>query len=214
MVTKKSISNEQATVKVRIIDFELSGSDDSLRESLQTLAAAFNRNGQSVQVARQLPVRPHLTQNTQIGDIEGENEVDDESQQEVEDVQPKVSRAASPRKPPKPPVVKVLNNISFSTASPTLKEFYEAKAPGKNITANYLVVAYWFKHHGGIEELTVDHFHTAFRHVGFATPKNALQPIRDLRNNRDGRFMSGATPNSCIINHLGENYVDALNKVE
>jgi hypothetical protein len=37
--------------------------------------------------------------------------------------------------------VKVLNDIYFTDTEPTLKEFYEAKKPGKNITATYLVVA-------------------------------------------------------------------------
>jgi hypothetical protein len=142
------------------------------------------------------------------------DEVSDEQDGSVIE-EPKV--ATTPSKKPssgsrKPAVVKIIHDVSFTDASPTLKEFYESKNPGKVVLSNYLVVAYWFKHYCGIEELTADHFHTAFRHVGFPTPKDARQPMRDLKNSRDGRMMNGAGPHTAIISHLGENTVDAMNK--
>jgi hypothetical protein len=215
MGTKKISVNEQSTVKVRVIDFEMSGSDQSLQESLQTIAAAFSRGGQTVQVTRRLP-----NSGTQgLGSPATEDATDEtrewEDEQVIVDAKPTVppERRSIPT-PRKPTAVKVLHDVSFTDASPTLKEFYELKKPGKVVLVNYLVVAYWYKHFGGVEELTADHFHTAFRHVGFPTPKDARQPMRDLKNGRNGRMMNGKAPNTAIISHLGENVVDALSKAE
>jgi hypothetical protein len=211
MVTRKIPSTEQSTVKVRIIDFEMSGSDQSLQESLQTIAAAFSRGNQTVQVSRRLS-NNNVQGQSDSSDINPD--VGGEESHEIKDVEvrgpvPSERRSHTARKAP---VVKILNDVVFTNTVPTLKEFYEEKRPGKVIKSTYLVVGYWYKHHGGIEELTADHFHTAFRHIGFATPKDALQPMRDLKNPRDGRMMNGNAPNTSIINHLGENFVDALNR--
>jgi hypothetical protein len=211
MVTKKQVLSEQSTVKVRIIDFEMSGSDQSLQESLQTIAAAFSRGNQTVQVSRRLPnLGTEISQGATSVNPDGISDSQDELA--VEDIKPAASVERRSHSPRKPPVVKVLNDIIFTQAEPTLKQFYEKKRPGKVIKTTYLVVGYWFKHFGETEELTVDHFHTAFRHIGFATPKDALQPMRDLKNPRDGRMMNGKAPNTAVINHLGENFVDAMNK--
>lgn len=216
MVTKKNIPGDQSTVKVRIIDFELSGSDDSLRESLQTIAAAFNGGSQRVQVTRQSSGRTAQLGNaqTQPGDDPDLQEEDETTETDIQDVQ---SRPASTRKPAasrKPPPVKVLSGISFTDVEPPLKAFFEAKNGAKNATAAYLVVAYWYKHHRGIEDLTPDHFHTAFRQVGFPTPRNIMTTIGELRRSSDGRLMAGAAPGTTAIHHLGENHVDALGKAD
>jgi hypothetical protein len=215
MASKKPTQTEQSTVKVRIIDFEMSGSDQSLQESLQTIAAAFSRGGQTVQVSRRISTQNNNGLNN-AATAESIDSVSDEQDETVIE-EPKI--IASPARKSssgsrKPPVVKVVHNVSFTDASPTLKEFYESKNPGKIVLSNYLVIAYWYKHYCGIEELTADHFHTAFRHVGFPTPKDARQPMRDLKNSRDGRMMSGPAPHTAIISHLGENTVDAMNKAD
>ena len=199
-------------VKVRVFEFEMDGSNDSIQDAMKTLAAAISRGGQAVPVTRRIrPDSSTVLPGMAEADVDDETHEDEQGDGvQFEDAMVKPQPAS--RRPRKPPVVKILHDLKFTDAEPTLKAFYDAKNPGKNIVANYLVVAYWFKTYGGIEELTVDHFHTAFRHVGFNTPKNAVQPIRDLRNNRDGRMMGGTAPGTCIINHLGENYVNDMHK--
>jgi hypothetical protein len=214
MAAKKVGTVEQSTVKVRIIDFELSGSDQSLQESLQTIATALSRGSSPVPVARRLGSATTVPSTNAVSSDEAEEVVDHEEENQVLDIpkSPTVERK-SPTSPKKPTVVKVLHDISFTDASPSLKEFYDSKNPAKVVLANYLVIAYWFKNFTNIHELTADHFHTAFRHVGFPTPKDARQPMRDLKNSRDGRMMNGSAPNTAIISHLGENYVNAMGKV-
>jgi hypothetical protein len=78
MVTRKSSPSEQSTVEVRIIDFKLTGSDDALRESLQTISNAFG--GQNVQVKRSsTTARPTQIQASGVnsaGEAEPEEELD------------------------------------------------------------------------------------------------------------------------------------------
>ncbi len=119
--------------------------------------------------------------------------------------------SSGPRRVVKPTVVKVLDGINFTDTQPTLKDFYESKNPTSELS-KYLVVAYWYKNTRGIPDLTPDHFHTAFRALKVATPKNALQPIRDLRNARNGKFTGGETKGTCTIHHIGETVVEEMGK--
>jgi hypothetical protein len=45
-----------------------------------------------------------------------------------------------------------------------------------------------------------------------ATPKNAQQPIRDLRSSRNGKFTSGEAKGTCTIHHIGETFVEEMSK--
>jgi hypothetical protein len=200
-------------VKVRVFEFEMDGSDESIQDTMKTLAAALTSGGHNNAAPRRLKAEasPPLPNGTgeSLDDVQLNDAGDEE---DVDDVVPRPATDRKPAAPRKPIQVKILPDINFTDVKPTLKEFYDAKKPGKVLSANYLVVAYWYKHHRKIEELTVDHFHTAFRHVGFPTPKNVILTIRELRNSRDGRLMGGEAPNSCKIHHLGENFVDAMPK--
>lgn len=210
MATRKIPSSEQSTVKVRIIDFEMSGNDQSLQESLQTLAAAFSNGNQRIQVSRTTSPRSQISNAKEPEDLKHDSDDEGERVQEddVQDVQPRTSITAA-RKPPKSPSVKVLEGINFTDTQPTLKEFYESKNPSTDLS-KYLVVAYWYKNTREISDLTVDHFHTAFRALKVATPKNALQPIRDLRNSRNGKMQGGSTKGTAAIHHLGETFVEEM----
>lgn len=209
MVTKKVLVNEQSTVEVRIIDFKLTGSDDALRESLQAISSAFGRQnvqiGRSVSAPRQSPLQVIDNANTTDAVPIDESEVQDS----VPEAPPRPT--SSPRRVVKAPTVKVLDGINFTDTDPTLKDFYESKNPTSDLS-KYLVVAYWYKNTRGIPDLTPDHFHTAFRALKVATPRNALQPIRDLRNARNGKFTGGETKGTCTIHHIGETFVEEMGK--
>lgn len=203
-----------AKVKFRVFEFEMDGSDDSIQDTMKTLAAALTRGGQGgVPVARRLKAEPSGASTGNIPDVEEELEVEDEADESpIDDVVAKPLKERKSAAPRKSTPVKILPDISFTDVSPTLKEFVDQKRPGKAAPNNYLVVAYWYKHHRGIEDITVDHYHTAFREIGFATPKFAMAPIRELCRSSDGRLMVGSIPGTTKIHHLGENHVDAMNK--
>jgi hypothetical protein len=206
--SSKNSSLGGARVKVRVIEFEMDGSDESIQESMQTLTAALSRGVNPV--SRQIS---HATRSQESAasspDLESSGEVEEDI--DIADAEPRMQRERRPSSPRKPPVVKVLDGINFTDVSPTLKEFYEKKNPQSDL-AKYLVVAYWYKNTRGIPDLTVDHFHTAFRALKIATPRNPLQPIRDLRAARNGKMAGGETSGTHTIHHLGETFVEELNK--
>ncbi len=205
--TKGSLSGGK--VKFRVIEFELEGSDESLHDGLKNLATALMR-GQGAPPTRQIAngakPAPAAADGAQPED---EDQQDDEVvDAEVADL-PSPRRLIAPRKA-KPVTVKVLH-IEFGDVSPTLKEFYDSKKP-TNALDKYLVIAYWYKNHKGISDLTVDHFHTALRFLDQPTPKDALQPIRDLRKRNRGKLSGGASAGTSAINHVGENAVREMGK--
>lgn len=203
-MAKKYQGTDQASVKVRIIDFEMSGNDESLQESLQTLAAALTR-GQSMHVTRALP--PKQARVGATIDLAPEEDPEEDSEELAADL-PRTPRKATST-PRRPTAVSVLDGINFSDVTPTLKDFYNQKRPDSDLS-RYLVVAYWYKHYRGIAELTVNHIHTAFRALQISTPRNATQPIRDLRAARNGKFAAGSSRGTFTIHHLGEAAVESM----
>lgn len=207
MATKTNKGSIQGgKVKFRVIEFELEGSDESLHDGLKNLAAALLRSG-NASGTRQINHSPRIPAGADGSATEqGDNEVEEEVV-EVDDVEPLVvKRPAASRRPV---AVKVLDGIAFDDVSPSLPEFFSSKKPA-NVLDKYLVIAYWYKNYRKITDLTVDHFHTALRYLNQATPKDAMQPIRDLRHRKRGKFSGGKMAGTCTINHVGENAVRDL----
>lgn len=188
-------------IKFRFVEFEMDGTDSSLEEGLKSIAAALNRSMNPTIGAKLLrhnggeQVVPH-----------GGEEVaaTEEPNEEEEPAMP-----SSPRKPAAPRKVtprKILDDFKLSDVKPTLKDFATTKNPDSDLK-KYLVIAFWAKTYMKMEELTPDHFFTAYRGLGWSTPKDPVQPIRDLINPRNGRFSSGSVPGNGKINHIGEQVV-------
>jgi hypothetical protein len=196
-MVKQAKANERAgRVKIRLIEFEVEGGDQSIQESLKSIAAALNRNSSPV-------YKPRLVGNQSSPEGEEyEEETEEEDGEESIEVgtSSRVSRPA--RRPPTPNIL----DINFSDVNPTLKEFVSEKGP-KQVLQKYLVIAYWLKHFKAIADLTQDHFFTAFRHLQWTVPKDPGGPIKDLRHKRRTQMGSGTTPGTSSINHIGENIV-------
>ena len=196
-MAKQSRGQEKAgRVKIRLVEFEVEGNDQSIQESLKSIAVALNRGAPS-SAARPIYIASGggSDQEFEEDDLE---EGDDESV--IESTATRVARA--PKKPPTPNIL----DINFTDVSPTLKEFVAEKNP-RQLLQKYLVVAYWYKHTRGISDLTQDHFFTAFRHLQWTVPKDPQGPIRDLRHKRRTQMGAGSTPGTSTINHIGENIV-------
>jgi hypothetical protein len=203
-MAKQTKAPEKAgRVKIRLVEFEVEGNDQSIQESLKSIAAALNR-GASASAVR--PV--YLASGNQ-----NEEEFDEELEEGEEEGVIESTSTRVPRAPKKTPTPNILE-INFAEVSPTLKEFVAQTNP-KQVLQRYLVVAYWYKHTRGIADLTQDHFFTAFRHLQWPVPKDPSGPIRDLRHKRRTQMGSGSTPGTSTINHIGENIVlEMLNGTE
>lgn len=194
-------------IKFRVIEFEMDGSDTSLQESLKSLTAALR--GHVVGGATQPRVRLERPANAgEDSDTEGDAEDVDATEvvdEEATGVPPRPSkRAAAPKKLPQ---VKFLSDLRTDQVSPTLREFATEKKPDSEI-AKYLVIAYWFKHFGGLEEVTLDHFFTAYKHIGWQTPKDPTGPIRDARHKRRTQLEGGKAPGTVKLTYVGERAVE------
>jgi len=208
MAKPKTVSDSGAgKVKIRVIEFEIEGNDTTMQESLKSITAALNRGMTSQQpAARQVRYVPAPSAADEDAD-----QVEDsvEADAEVEDA----PVSAAPRRAPvakKVPTPKLLD-IRFQDGTPSLKEFMAEKKP-TNELQRYLVIAYWFKHSLQTNDLTADHFFTAYRHLGLQVPRDPMAPVRDLRHKRRTQMGQGTTAGTSAINHIGENLVEQMGK--
>lgn len=212
-MAKQPKSTEQAAkVKFRIIEFELEGGDATIQESLKNIATAFARGGTvTSKIARQDSAK-QLAESGSLKDIQTDEELDLEDD-DVDDVVHQPAAQKRTTSPKKPVTVKVLTEIRFSDVTPTLKEFATGKQP-KNELAKYLVIAYWYKNYLDTEDLTIDHFYTAYKFLNWSVPRDPGQAVRDLRHRRRGKFSAGSVTGTSKINHIGENDVDLMGNAQ
>lgn len=199
-------ADQNGKMKVRIIEFELEGSDVSLQESLKSITAALSRpNGVTsvraprIEASRQVDA----VQNGGISPAEEVEDADVVEEQETAASAPAVKKA---RKTVKPPTPSLLRDVRFDDVQPTFSDFVSEKDP-KNDMQKYLCVAFWLKSYKDIHEISIDHVYTAYKVMSWALPANAVQPMRELAATRDGRFSKGAEKGHYVINHVGEGFV-------
>lgn len=200
-----------------MVKFTMRGSDASLQKGLDTIKAAFVQAGFAVvpEIKPQLrgPIHTRLpAANGEDAEPEVVEEVQDDTA--MEDATP--SAPPEPRKAPapkKPPNYKIMKELKFDDVTPTLADFVAEKKPKSHLD-RYLCVAYWFKHSKGVDDLTTEHFFTAYMHYRWSLPADALTPIRDLRHNKRQLFVAGSTLATSTIANSGERQVMEMGKVE
>lgn len=199
----KGRGNPEGTgkIKFRFVEFEMDGTDSSLEEGLKSIAAALNR-GMNPAIGTKL--LRHNGPEQAIARPDEEEAVVEEPNDEEEPATPSAPRKTAALRKVAPR--KILDNFKLDDVKPTLKDFATTKNPNSDLK-KYLVIAFWAKTYKNLEELTPDHFFTAYRALGWSTPKDPVQPIRDLVNPRNGRFSSGTAPGNGKINHIGEQVV-------
>lgn len=203
MATKPKSTDAIGKVKFRVIEFELEGTDAAMQETIRGFTAALNRNsaGAMPRTLRNTPTK-QLEQNS--GEAEQEFVGDEAIEaEEVELAAPQPRRPSAPKKV-KP--LKLLTDFRMDDSEPTLKDFAAQHDTGSNL-AKYRVIAYWFKHTKNMPDLTTDHFFTAYRFLGWSTPKDPYTPIDNLRNPARAQFSLGETKGTVTINHVGERLV-------
>lgn len=198
------LKDDKGKVKFRFVEFELDGSNETLQESLRNIAAAITRGGGGT--VRTLEVKSPALLNS--GD-DGANGTLDVEENAPEVVSPEAGEGAerpARRYPPRTP--KILD-IDLTVGKVNLKDFCEAKKPTSDMN-KYLVIAAWFKQHGSTPEVTMDHAHTAYRHMGWHTPADAFAPFRLMKTKKYGYFGKGKSRGIYAINHVGENAVSKM----
>lgn len=200
-------STGNAKVKFRVFEFEMDGSDDSIQDTMKTLAAALTRGGHgAAPVARRMKSEaPASLPGT--AEVEAEEEYDGEEEAEVEDVVAKAP--AAQKKPKKVQTYEILDDIRFDETKVTLVDFV-AQYNLKSDLKRYLAIALWFKDYLKLSEINVRHWYTAFKYLKWSMPDVPAQPIRDLRANKT--LSKGTAVGHSFINHIGEKDLEPLLK--
>lgn len=199
------VSNN-AKVKFRIFEFEMDGSDDSIQDTMKTLAAALTRGGHgAVSVQRRIK-GDEPTPPTGASEADADAElVDDENP--VEDVVPKAT--TSPKRPKKIKTYDILDDIRFDETPIALADFVAQYSP-KSDLKRYLVIALWFKEQWKLKEINDVHWYTAYKYLKWSIPSDPAQPIRDLRASK--RLSKGTAVGHAFINIIGERELQEIFK--
>lgn len=192
MPTRKKVNSPKKS-KMTVMVLQIEGEDDTLQEGFRALNTALEAIAGPKEV-RVLAAPENVALETPL-EFEEEEEVD---------VTPPSRSSTAPRKAPKSPVVL---DLQIKGQSVDLKEFLQPEP--ESINKKYLLIAYWLKHQLAIGSVSADHIHTCYRFAGMNTPKDATQPLRDMKS-KSGWFGKGESPAHYDINHVGENEVRNL----
>jgi hypothetical protein len=202
-------SSDKGKVRVRVIDFEMEGSNQTLRESIKEIVGAVGKG--TVQVVRlpaALPSGKNRGANSGdsadeevdlgVADEEDEGADQDESQQE-----------SRPRKPRRVKALKIVQ-VDLVGGEMPLKTFL-ASAPDA-LEKRYILIAYWFKKYRDIAVVNPEHIYTAYMAMNWTTmPRDPAKPFRNAKE--DGAFEKAEGESAFAITHIGEmKAVDILNK--
>jgi hypothetical protein len=192
--------------KLTFMLIQLESADETLQQSLRTISQALAGNVQPLRLAPAKPVESSVSAPS-VEEDSGANGTE-VIETATEDQEEKPAKPSRPRMPPKSPVVL---DLDFSKAKKPLKQFLDEKNPGDSNAGRYLAIAYWYKHSFATSEVTADHIHTAFKLMGWQTPKDASHPLRVLKSKKQW-LGKGTGEGGYVINHVGENEVDKMGK--
>jgi hypothetical protein len=184
--------------------FQLEGSDETLQEGFRTINTAIDRLANPV-VRVIGSSQPKGLPASKSGDENASDIIDAEIVEEAgETEEVPAERPKTPRAPGVPRQPKILD-LDLKTGSPPLREYIEQKSPSTH-TRKCLLIAAWMKANLSIDEVTMDHIYTAYRHMGWTSPKDITSPLRSMKKN--GQFKKGKDEGTYAINHIGIDVAD------
>jgi hypothetical protein len=186
--------------KMKFMFFEIEGNDETLQEGFRAINTALRGmagrhdggdHAKALQAIEPLPVGPELSK-------------EDLSEAEEAGERPSRSRNSKQRILRSPDVL----DLDLLSGDVPLKAFLD-RCNTEDTTKKYLLIAYWLKQYRNIQEVSMDHIHTGFRHMGWQTPKDAAYPLRIMKSQNQW-FHKGEQKGYYKINHIGENQVVKL----
>jgi len=197
--------DDHGRVKVRIVDFELEGSNASIQESLRSLTSALRARGEAIALpATRAPAAafeaPSLT-----GEILEPTETLVE-QTGSETIRPRQNAGTKsrPRIYRSPDILE----LDLDSRDVSFRRFCEIKNPESD-WEKYLVIASWLKKYHNVNSVTPAHVYTCYQFMGWQVPRDIPQPLRDMKSKK-GWFSKGDERGAYTINHVGENKVKEM----
>jgi hypothetical protein len=194
--------DDHARVKVRVIEFELEGSNATVENSIRQLTTALTpRNG----TVKALPPKPANKEmsgaTTEVEEVIDAEVVDEETPEPKGDT----STAARPKQPKtrsKPRIPEYKPELDMTGASISFKDYVAQKAPTKH-TTRYLVAAAWLKEHGNSPTINLDKVFTCYRTA--AWPMNITDWDVNFRSQVKTDRFRRVGPGEYQITPIGEN---------
>lgn len=203
---------DKGRVKVRVIEFEMDGSNQTLRESIRDIVGAIGRGAASKQ---QIAI-------TRDGSAAGQPALGQESPDAIIDIEPEpvnasdgefgeapasggIKKTRSLRTP------QVLDGLDLNQGSVPLVGFLEKLNPSSE-TNRYAAVSYWLKEVAKVDEVSADHIHTAYKRMKWPTPADASATFRQLKGTKYGYMSKGGKAGFYKLNHVGDGHIEKLMK--
>lgn len=158
----------EGSAKVRIVVFEMEGSDDTIQGSLRTIAGALGRTAP--------PVRPALPRQQAPTPTLTEPEEAYTNYDAPEETVERVSKSPSRKGKRAYKKLDVLN-IDLASGSMPLAEFCQSKKLTGN-TKKYLAVAAWFHNYQNTKVIDADHVYTCYLAMHWKLPTDPNQKLR------------------------------------
>lgn len=198
---------EKAKVKMTVIHFETESDNATLQENVRAIAHTLSRALTSPQRGATTPTQI-ASGNQQVLDQSEEVETEegrDEDEIALSNPPSKAKKVARQYRTPQPV------ELDLVSGQLPLKDFLDQKQPDTDVK-RYLAIAHWLKQHRNIQEVTMDHMYTGYRHMGtgWQVPADAGAPLRAMKGKQYGWMKTGSTKGSYTINHLGENEVGKM----
>jgi hypothetical protein len=206
MAREEKTGGDKGKVRVRVIDFEMEGNNQTLRESIRDIVGAIGRGGNQIVRAVQHTgiAAPKPNQSDGAIDSGTTEELIDASQRDDTDAligeDSSTVTQARARKPKKGRALKVVD-IDLTSGAVPLKTYLE-KAPDA-LERRYLLIANWLKKYRQIEVVTAEHIYTAYMAMGWTTlPSDPVKPFRNAKE--DGVFEKADGNGSYKLTHIGD----------
>lgn len=185
--------------KIRVVVFELEGSNETLQESLRTVASALGRSGNVVR-GPVIAYPPTHIENAPIPSIAENMTSAEEEEFDVIESEPKKVPAERTKRNRTVRTPAVLE-LDLTSGDPSFAAFVASKNPS-TVRDKYLIIAAWLKEYRQVEPIGQEHIYTCFRAMGWGVQKDLGATFRTGK--RDGFFNStGRGSGNYIINHIG-----------
>jgi hypothetical protein len=205
--SEKPISNKPS--KMTVMLFQLEGSDETLQEGFRTINNAIDKLANPV-VRVIGPSPAHTLPPSKNGD-EGETPVVDAEFAEAaaEAQETATDRAKATRSTTRAPRQPKVLELDLKVGSVPLREYLEQKNPTSD-NRKYLLIAAWMKANLSLDEVTMDHIYTAYRHMAWTSQKDVSSPLRSMKA-QNGWFGKGKEKGAYAINHIGIDVAEQTN---
>lgn len=195
------MAKEDKGGKIRVIVFELEGSNETIQESLRTVASAIGRPVIAVRAPNSLPTPTLVDTKTSLPISDEAMLVDGEPVTTANESQ--LSKSKKSRPAPRTPQV---IELDLKSGDMSLEIFCQQKNPSTDLD-KYLIIATWLKRYRGIEPISQEHVYTCYRFLSWKIPKDVGQTFR---NGKSKGYFRSQEKGLFSLTHIGDNKVQEM----